>query len=429
MHNTIIRGGLVIDPSNQTHEIKDLYIKDGLITTADLFGDPKDAHIINAQGKVVTPGFIEIHAHLREPGFEGKETLETGSRAAIQGGYTTVCAMPNTNPTLDRDYLVNYIKLRSKEIDLAKIEVIGAVSKGLKGEEMAEIGKMRAAGAVAFSDDGMPVMNAGLMRNILEYSIMFDAAILVHEEDHELSKPGVMNEGAVATRLGLAGVPGLAEEVMIARDILLAEESGAHLHICHVSTAKAVDLVRQAKAAGIHVTCEVTPHHLLLSDALFLTRPYDTNLKMAPPLRTQTDVDACIAGLLDGTIDAIATDHAPHKFDEKDVEFNYAPNGITGLETAFAAINSSLIKRNLVDLETVISKLTYEPAQLFGLDRGTLQVGSAADLTMIDLDEEWQVTPASLATKGKNTPWLNQTLTGKVKLVMVDGVIKYQEVN
>ncbi len=429
MHNTIIRGGLVIDPSNQTHEIKDLYIKDGLITTADLFGDPKDAHIINAQGKVVTPGFIEIHAHLREPGFEGKETLETGSRAAIQGGYTTVCAMPNTNPTLDRDYLVNYIKLRSKEIDLAKIEVIGAVSKGLKGEEMAEIGKMRAAGAVAFSDDGMPVMNAGLMRNILEYSIMFDAAILVHEEDHELSKPGVMNEGAVATRLGLAGVPGLAEEVMIARDILLAEESGAHLHICHVSTAKAVDLVRQAKAAGIHVTCEVTPHHLLLSDALFLTRPYDTNLKMAPPLRTQTDVDACIAGLLDGTIDAIATDHAPHKFDEKDVEFNYAPNGITGLETAFAAINSSLIKSNLVDLETVISKLTYEPAQLFGLDRGTLQVGSAADLTMIDLDEEWQVTPASLATKGKNTPWLNQTLTGKVKLVMVDGVIKYQEVN
>ena len=429
MHNTIIRGGLVIDPSNQTHEIKDLYIKDGLITTADLFGDAKDAHIINAQGKVVTPGFIEIHAHLREPGFEGKETLETGSRAAIHGGYTTVCAMPNTNPTLDRDFLVNYIKLRSREIDLAKIEVIGAVSKGLKGEEMAEIGKMRAAGAVAFSDDGMPVMNAGLMRNILEYSTMFDAAVLVHEEDHELSKPGVMNEGAVATRLGLAGVPGLAEEVMIARDILLAEESGAHLHICHVSTAKAVELVRQAKAAGIHVTCEVTPHHLLLSDALFLTRPYDTNLKMAPPLRTQTDVDACIAGLLDGTIDAIATDHAPHKFDEKDVEFNYAPNGITGLETAFAAINSSLIKRNLVDLETVISKLTYEPAQLFGLDRGTLQVGSAADLTMIDLDEEWQVTPASLATKGKNTPWLNQTLTGKVKLVMVDGVIKYQEVN
>ena len=426
MSNYIIKNGLVIDPVKQTQRKADILIKDGKI--ADIAAEINcSLPLIDAANCIVTPGFVELHAHFREPGFEGKETLDTGCQSALQGGYTTVCTMPNTNPAIDKEYLVRYQKLRGREINKIKLEVIGAVSKGLAGQEMAELGKMYSAGAVAFSDDGMPVMNSGLMRNALVYSSQFAVPIVVHQEDHALSGNGVMHEGPTATKLGLAGIPALAEEVMIARDIELIKNCSAKLHVAHVSTAGSVALIREAKSKGLAITCEVTPHHLTLTDSLLAERLYDTNLKMSPPLRTANDVEACINGLLDGTIDAIATDHAPHRFDEKDVEFNYAPNGITGLETAFSALYTALVKTNRIDLLTLVKKLSSDPARVFNLPGGTLNIGSWADIAVIDLNRGFKVLPEMLATKGKNTPWLYQKHYGKVCCVLVNGEIKFVE--
>ena len=426
MNSYLIKNGTVVNPINNNAIQADILVKNGRIALIDkniISSEP----VIDASNCIVTPGFVEIHAHFREPGYEGKETLDTGCEAALRGGYTTVCVMPNTNPALDKDYLVKYVKLRAKEINKINLEVIGAVSKGLAGEEMAELLKMKDSGAVAFSDDGKPIMNASLMLNALEYSTMIDCPIVVHEEDLTLSKNGVMNESDVSTELGLAGVSHLAEEIMIARDIVLAEATGAKLHIAHVSTAKSVELVREAKAKGVKVTCEVSPHHLTLTDKLLKTRLYDTNLKMSPPLRTDNDVKACLEGVIDGTIDAIATDHAPHKYDEKDVEFNYAPNGITGLETAFPVLYTHLVKTNKLDLVTLINKLTNSPAKVFNLPNGTLNINSSADISIINLNSEIELTENSLATKGKNTPWLHEKLFGEVQYVLKDGEVKYKK--
>ncbi len=426
MNSFVIKNGLVIDPKNNINEILDIEVIDGVITRVEKNINSNLKHI-DAKHKLVCPGFVEIHAHFREPGYTHKEDLQTGSLAALKGGYTTVCVMPNTNPVIDAPYLVDYLKLRAKNLNLVNIEVIGAVTKSLAGQELANMALLKKSGVVAFSDDGMPIMNAKIMRNALNYLENLEAPIILHEEDHNLSLPATMNEGSVSTKLGLTGTPGLAEEVMIARDIVLAKESKTRVHVAHVSTKKSVKLIRAAKEEGINITCEVTPHHLTLSEEELLTRPYDTNLKMSPPLRTKEDIYECIAGINDGTIDAIATDHAPHSIAEKDQEFSNAPNGIIGLESAFSILYMNLVKKELTSLFNLVSKLTIEPAKVLNLNKGSLSVGSSADITIIDLDQEYILDRSNLGSKSSNSPWINKKLLGKVKRVYVNGIEKLTE--
>lgn len=426
MSKVLIKNGLVIDPSQNLEKVADIYVVDGKIAEIGEKLEYSCDTVINAEGHWVTPGFVELHAHFREPGFEHKEDIASGSRAAVKGGYTTVCVMPNTSPVIDNEALVTFVSTRAATVGLVKLHVIGAISKGLKGEQLAEMAFMKRAGAVAFSDDGNPVMNAQLMRNAMEYASMLGLPIISHAEDMNLSRPGVINEGFISTKLGLPAMPKAAEEVMIARDIILAELTGAHLHIAHVSTARGVELIRQAKARGVRVTAEVTPHHLLLTDQLVAESSFDPNTKVNPPLREECDAEALLAGLLDGTIDAIATDHAPHHQDDKDLEYNYAAFGISGLETAFAALNQ-LVSEGKLPRQVLIDKLTAAPARALNLNVGTLQMGQPADITIIDPSEKWLVTAEALATKGKNTPWLGQELTGKVKTVLVNGQIKLHQ--
>jgi dihydroorotase len=428
MNSFVLRNGQVIDPLNNINDVLDIEVVDGKISRIEK-SIVSNYKTIDASGNLVTPGFVEIHAHFREPGFTHKEDLRTGSIAALQGGYTTVCVMPNTNPVIDSPYLVEYIKLRSKDIDLINIEVIAAVTKSLGGNELADLVALKQSGSIAYSDDGMPIMNPKMMRNALEYIKPLGLPIILHEEDHNLSLPGAMNEGSVSTKLGLSGTPGLAEEVMIARDILLSEKTDSPIHIAHVSTKKSVELIRQAKKDGVLITCEVTPHHLLLTDEALLDRPYDTNLKMSPPLRTREDVLECVKGINDGTIDAIATDHAPHTIKEKDQEFSNAPNGIIGLETAFSVLYSGLVKNELLSLHTLVSKLTCEPAKVFNLNKGSLSIGQAADITIINLHKEYELKYHHLGSKSSNSPWLNQKLKAKVERVFVNGITKYLEEN
>lgn len=428
MNSFVLRNGQVIDPINNINDVLDIEVVDGKISRIEK-SIVSNYKTIDASGNLVTPGFVEIHAHFREPGFTHKEDLRTGSIAALQGGYTTVCVMPNTNPVIDSPYLVEYIKLRSKDIDLINIEVIAAVTKSLGGNELADLVALKQSGSIAYSDDGMPIMNPKMMRNALEYIKPLGLPIILHEEDHNLSLPGAMNEGSVSTKLGLSGTPGLAEEVMIARDILLSEKTDSPIHIAHVSTKKSVELIRQAKKDGVLITCEVTPHHLLLTDEALLDRPYDTNLKMSPPLRTREDVLECVKGINDGTIDAIATDHAPHTIKEKDQEFSNAPNGIIGLETAFSVLYSGLVKNELLSLHTLVSKLTCEPAKVFNLNKGSLSIGQAADITIINLHKEYELKYHHLGSKSSNSPWLNQKLKAKVERVFVNGITKYLEEN
>jgi dihydroorotase len=420
----VIYGGTVIDPANNLAAPRDLLIEDGLICAVDKpasflgLGDTG----IDAGGLIVAPGFIDMHVHLREPGYEYKETVLTGTQSAVAGGFTAVVCMANTNPVNDNGAVTRYIIEKAQAANLARVFPIGALSKGLQGEELAEIGEMVEAGAVAISDDGRPVMDAHLMRRALEYCSMFNLPISVHEEDLHLAAGGVMNEGPTAVRLGLKGIPSAAEEVMVARDIALARLTGGRLHIAHVSTRGSVALVRQAKGEGLAVTAEATPHHFTLSEEA--VEGYNTNAKMAPPLRLAADVEAIKEGLQDGTIDAIASDHAPHHRDEKEVEFDQAANGIVGLETALP-LTLKLVDAGILSLSAAVRKLTINPARILGLPYGTLSVGAPADVVIFDPAYSWRVEPAKLRSKSKNTPFGGWELAGKVMLTIVGGRVVY----
>lgn len=366
----------------------------------------------DADGAYVSGGWMDMHVHFREPGFEHKETIKTGCRSAMFGGFTEVACMPNTKPAIHTRDVVEFIKNKSKD-ELVEVHPIGCVTKERQGKSIAEMSDMKNGGAVAFSDDGDPVYNSQVMRVALEYSSMLGLPVINHEEDLDLSRPGHMNEGEVSARLGLDGTPGIAEEVMIARDILLAQYTGGHIHVAHISTRKAVDLVRRAKAEGVHVTTEVCTHHFDLTDEEVETRGFDTNVKMHPPLRTADDVDAMIEGLADGTIDVICTDHAPHAVEEKEVEFMYAPNGIIGLDTAWSVCVSRLYKPGKLSLEKIIEKLVIKPREILKLEIPKLEPGSRANITLFNTDEEWVYSPGEVRSKSKNSPYIEKTMTGR----------------
>ncbi len=420
----VVHDGTVIDPTNGLEAERDLLIEEGVICELGQPGSfvSVEAKRLDASGCIVAPGLIDMHVHLREPGYEYKETLLTGTQAAVAGGFTTVACMANTNPVNDNGAVTRFIVEQARSTGLARVFPIGALSKGLKGEELAEIGEMIDAGAVAISDDGRPVMDANLMRRALEYCSMFDVPISVHEEDLNLSADGSMNEGPTALRLGLRGTPSAAEEVMVARDIALARLTGGRVHIAHVSTVRAVALVRQAKAEGLAVTAEVAPHHFTLTEEA--VEGYNTNAKMSPPLRLAEDVAAMKAGLRDGTIDAIATDHAPHHQDEKEVEFDRAAHGITGLETALP-LTLNLVREGVLSLSEAIRKLTVNPARILGLPSGTLAVGVSADLTLFDPGATWKVDPFASRSRSRNTPFASWELTGRVLRTVVAGRTVY----
>ncbi len=420
----VIQNGTVIDPAASLNAPRDVLIEDGVIRAVEKPGAFRklDADVCDASGLIMAPGFVDIHVHLREPGQEYKETVLTGTQSAVSGGFTAVACMANTHPVNDNGAVTRYIIERAREANLARVFPIGALSKELKGEQLAALSEMVDAGAVAISDDGRPVMNANLMRRALEYCSMLNVPISVHEEDLHLAGGGVMNEGPTALRLGLRGIPNAAEDTMIARDIILARLTGGRVHIAHLSTRGAVALVRQAKAEGLPVTAEAAPHHFSLTEEA--VNGYNTNAKMAPPLRMIDDVAAVKEGLRDGTIDAIATDHAPHHRDEKEVEFDQAANGIIGLETALP-LTLRLVTDGVLSLADAIQKLTWNPARVFGLPCGTLAVGAPADVVLFDPNLAWRVDTMRLQSRSKNSPFDGWELAGKVVLTMVGGRVVY----
>ena len=421
-----IEGGRVIDPAGGVDGVRTVVIRDGRIAeVSERVERPRDARLVDARGRWVTPGFIDLHAHLREPGQEYKETVATGAAAAVAGGYTAVCAMPNTVPPNDNTSVTELVLKRAAAAGLARIYPIGCISKGQKGEELAEYGELRAAGCVALSDDGRPVASASLMRRALEYALAFGLPLSVHEEEQQLVGKGVMHEGPAATRLGLKGIPGQAEEVMVLRDLALAELTGGRLHVCHVSSAGSVRAVREAKRRGLRLTAEVTPHHLALCDENVARSGYDTDFKMNPPLRSEDDVRACGEGLADGTLDCIATDHAPHAIEEKQVEFDAALNGIVGLETAFP-VCLDLVRRKVVTERRLIDALTAAPARAFGLPGGSLARGAPADVAVLDPMAQWRCDPGELRSKCKNTPWKGRSLVGRCTHTFVGGRLVHE---
>lgn len=444
--NLLIKNGRIIDPSRGLDIVGDLLIKNGKIEKiAESIprASLRDLPYIKATGMVVCPGFIDLHCHLREPGFEDKETITTGTRAAAAGGFTTICCMPNTNPPVDSRAVVEYIRDKAALADSVRVLVIGCVSKGRKGEELAEMGDLAEAGVVAFSDDGSPVSRSALMRHALEYSRSFDLPIIDHCEDFGLSAGGVMNEGRVAAILGLRGMPAAAEEAIVARDIALLKLTGGRLHLAHISTKHSVELVRQAKEEGLPITAEVTPHHLTMTEEWVMgdsalqadertflrLDAYNSYAKVNPPLRTGEDVEALLGGLKAGIIDAIATDHAPHTTVDKLCEFDNAAFGISGLETALGNL-LGLVHKERMDLGTLILKLTAGPAAVLGKsfpDGGTLKQGAPADITIFDPDREWVVRPNTFFSKGKNTPLGGHTLKGKVMATLAAGRIVYKD--
>jgi dihydroorotase len=418
----LIQGGRVIDPANGIDAVQDVLIDGETIKRiGPRLAAPERAEVVDASGKVVCPGFIDIHVHLREPGQEYKETVATGTRAAAAGGFTAVCCMANTTPVNDNGAVTDYIRAKARSEGVVRVHPIGAVSRGLEGKELAELNELAEAGCVAFSDDGKPVMNAALYRHAMEYVLPFGTPVISHAEDTHLSSGTCMNEGVVSTELGLAGSPAAAEDVMVARDILLAELTGAHVHIAHLSTAGAVRLVREGKARGVRVTAEVTPHHLVLTEEAI--RTFDPNMKMAPPLRSKRDLEALVEGLLDGTIDCIATDHAPHALSEKEGEFDLAAFGIVGLETAVAVLLDRLVRPGTVPLATLVARLSSDPARLLNLPGGRLTAGAPADVTILDLEAEHVVVPARFRSKSRNTPFGGWPLRGAPWMTIVGGKI------
>ena len=424
----LLRGGRLVDPSQRLDEVGDLLIADGKVEATGRLGEVRrdgDAlETIDCTGLVVSPGFVDVHCHLREPGREEVETIATGARAAAAGGFTAVCAMPNTDPVTDNQAAVGFIIRQAQRAGGARVYPIGAISIGQQGKTLAEFGEMVGAGAVAVSDDGKPVVSAQLMRTALEYARTFGIPVADHCEDPTLAANGAMNEGIVSARLGLKGIPAEAEEIMAIRDILLARLTGGHVHLCHMSTKGSVELIRWGKERGINVTAEVCPHHLSLTEDA--VEGYDTNAKMNPPLRTAKDVAALQEAVKDGTIDVIATDHAPHHYDEKEREFADAPNGIVGLETALAVNLTWLVHRGVIDVTTLVERMACAPARLFKIPGGTLRRGAAADVTVFDPDASWTVDPARFRSKGRNTPYAGQTLRGRVELTLVAGQIKHR---
>ena len=424
---TVLRGGRVIDPSQNLDATGDLILEDGKTGAFETaagasYGD--DIRVIDCAGLVVSPGFIDVHCHLREPGREDVETIATGARAAAVGGFTAVCAMPNTQPVTDNQAAVGFVLRQGQMANAARVHPIGAISLGQKGEALAEFGEMVGAGAVAVSDDGKPVASAHLMRTALEYARTFGIPVADHCEEPTLAAGGAMNEGIVSARLGLKGIPAEAEEIMVIRDILLARRTGGHVHLCHMSTKGSVELIRWGKERGIRVTAEACPHHLSLTENE--VNGYNTNAKMNPPLRTEEDVEAIREAVRDGTIDLVATDHAPHHYDEKEREFSDAPNGIVGLETALAVVVKWLVKPGIIDLPTLIQRMSVSPARTFGLPGGSLQRGAVADVTVFDPTREWKVDAANFVSKGRNSPYSGHTLQGVVMCTIVGGRIVHQ---
>jgi len=424
----LIEGGRVVDPANGVDAVLDVWVEDGRIAALGpqrpTRGAPPPDRVLDARGKVVCPGFVDLHVHLREPGREDMETIATGTRAAARGGFTSICAMPNTNPVNDNQSVTEFVLDRAKKEGAVNVFPVGAITKGQKGEELAEIGELVGAGCVAISDDGKPVMNAEIMRRALEYASLFEIPVIQHAEDSNMVGTGSMHEGFVSTELGIRGIAAASEAIIVARDLILAELTGSHYHVAHVSTAEAIRMIREAKTKGLPVTCEVTPHHFTLTDEA--VRSFSTNTKMAPPLRSTRHVEALKAGLSDGTIDAIATDHAPHTIQEKEVEFDYAANGVVGLETAFACGVMVLVEGEVLTLNQLIAHLTCDPARIFHLPKGTLSVGADADVTIVDPTREWVVNVRKFASKSRNSPFEGWKLRGEVLATIVGGKVVWE---
>ncbi len=425
----LIRNGRIIDPANGMDAVGDLLIEDGkVVSIGEVPGaDEYTGEVVDAQGCIVAPGFVDIHCHLRDPGLEYKEDMYTGTRAAAHGGFTSVCCMANTQPVNDNAAVTRAIIDKAQREGVVNVYPIGAITKGLKGQELAEMGQMQRAGAVAMSDDGHPVMNGRKMYLALQYAKAFNLTLISHSEDTDIVAEGLMNEGTVSTRLGLKGIPRAAEETMIARECILAEGLGARIHIAHVSTEGSVALIKHFKSRGVRVTAETAPHYVYGTDELVDELDYDSDTRVNPPLRTERDRQACIAGLKDGTLDCIATDHAPHHIDEKRVEYALAANGISGFETAFALCNTAMVLPGLMDINMLISKMTIEPARVLGLNKGTLTPGADADVVIIDPNAVWTIDPEKFLSKGKNTPFKGRVVTGAVRATYVAGKCVWQE--
>ena len=418
-----ITGGHVIDP-RRFNGVADVLIDAGrIVAVGPHLKTPAGATKIDATGRLVLPGFVDLHVHFREPGFEYKESIQSGAAAAVAGGFTSVCCMPNTNPVNDNQAITEFILDRARVAGFANVFPIGAITKGSEGKELAEIGDLRRAGCVAISDDGKPVMNSLVMRRAMEYALAFDVPVVDHCEDLHLAEGGCMNEGAISTELGLPGMPAAAEDVMVARNVALAELTGARLHLAHISTEGSVRMVREAKSRGLKVTAEACPHHFTITEEV--VRGYNTYAKMNPPLRTWKDVQAIKEGLRDGTIDVIATDHAPHATQEKQLGFTEAPFGIVGLETALS-LTFALVEEGVLSLESAVDKLSTAPAKVFGLAKGTLAVGADADVTIVDQQEQWEVDPAKFRSKSRNTPFAGWKVKGRVRTTIVGGRVVFE---
>ncbi|HCT65081.1 MAG TPA: dihydroorotase [Lachnospiraceae bacterium] len=423
----LIKNGRLVNPATKINDIMDILIEDDKIIEIRKGITAETDKTINAEGKIVTPGFIDVHVHLRDPGFEYKETIKTGSMAAVMGGFTTICCMPNTEPVIDSEIMVEYIKLRAKREAFCNVLPIGAITKGQNGEELANIGKMINAGACGISEDGKSVLNAAMLKTAMNYSKMFNIPVMSHCEDKSLVAGGVMNAGSQSQLLGLKGISNDSEDVIVARDIILAKSTGAKLHLCHVSTKGAIDLIRDAQARGQQVSAEICPHHFTLSDMNVVD--YDANTKMNPPLRSSDDVMALREALKDDTVGIIATDHAPHGVDEKNCEYDKAAFGIVGLETAFALGNTVLVEGSWLTIDKLIEKMTINPAKLLGIDKGSIEVGKIADIAIIDQNCEYEIDAKAFKSKGKNTPFDGYKVKGKVLYTLVGGKIKVEEGN
>ncbi len=417
----LIKKGHIVDAKTGLNGVYDLLVTDGYITQIAANIDEDGCEIIDAKGKYVLPGLVDAHCHLRDPGFEYKEDIESGTRSAAMGGFTSIACMPNTNPVADSESVIKYILNKAKQEGYVNVYPIGAISKGLKGDELAEIGELKFAGAVAISDDGKPVNSSSLMKKALQYASMFDMTVISHCEDLDLAEGGVINEGYTSTIMGLKGIPAAAEETMVSRELILSEYTGVPIHIAHVSTALSVEMIRSAKKRGVKVTCETCPHYFSLTEEA--CEAYNTNAKVNPPLRTAADVQAIIEGIADDTIDIIATDHAPHHIDEKNIEFSLAANGLVGFETALSLAVTHLVKPGIISISKLVEKMSLNPSKILSINKGTLEIGSTADITIIDINEKITVDTGKFQSKSKNSPFGGMELTGSVWGTIVGGKV------